>query len=308
MEKRLAVMDLGTNTFHLLITDEKGNEIFHREDAVKLGEGGINKGNIEPAAFRRGLEVMKQYQEDISKYNVQEIKAIATSALRNAANGRDFVSQVSAGAGINIEIIDGNIEAEYIYKGVNAAGCLSAKNSLVLDIGGGSVEFVICNEDKILWKQSVEVGAARLMDKFQGEDPITINSINALNEYLTEHLQDFLNASSKLKVDNIIGTSGSFESYAELAECANGKSFDPKKNRNYYFKETDIKKVLDNIISSSHQQREAMQVIIPVRIDMIVSAALVTRFVMKKLNTKEVIMTTNSLKEGVLADMVDSNL
>ena len=305
MKKRFAVMDLGTNTFHLLIADEQGNEIFHREDAVKLGEGGINKGNIEPAPFKRGLEMMRQYQEDILKHNAQQIKAIATSALRNAANGQDFVSHVSADTGINIEIIDGNAEAEYIYKGVKAAGCLSAKNSLVLDIGGGSVEFIICNKDKILWKQSVEVGAARLMDKFQREDPITEKCINALNEFLTEHLQDFFSASLKYQVDNLIGTSGSFESYAELAEQAKGKSFNPKKNRNYYFTETDVTKLIDDIIRSSHQQREAMQVIIPVRIDMIVSAALVTKFVIEKLNTNKVIMTTNSLKEGVLADMIN---
>ena len=298
-------MDLGTNTFHLLIADEKGEEIFHREDAVKLGEGGINKGNIEPAPFKRGLEMMKQYQQDISRYNVQQVKAIATSALRNAANGQHFVSQVSADTGINIDVIDGNTEAEYIYKGVKAAGCLSAKNSLILDIGGGSVEFIICNKEQVLWKQSVEVGAARLMDKFHQEDPITRNRISALNDYLTRHLQDFFDTSLKYQVDNIIGTSGSFESYAELAERSKGKSFDPKKNSNYYFTRTDVTKVLDDIITSSHQQREAMQVIIPVRIDMIVSAALVTKFVMKKLNTGKVIMTTNSLKEGVLAAMIN---
>src|ERR1700709_2739936 len=109
MDKRFAVMDLGTNTFHLLIaegdiTDFK--EVVHQHIAVKLGEGGINKGIILPAAFERGINTMKDFSKLIKDHNVSEVKAIATSALRNASNGQEFVNRVKVEAGIEIEIIN----------------------------------------------------------------------------------------------------------------------------------------------------------------------------------------------------------
>src|ERR1700761_8968309 len=175
MNKPIAVMDLGTNTFHLLIAESIGGEIreiVHEQDPVKLGEGGINKGLIQPPSFERGIKSMLRYKELIQENDVLKVRAIATSALRNAANGIDFINEVETQTGIQIEIIDGNVEAEYIYKGIKAAGCLSAQNSLIVDIGGGSVEFIIFNDKEIKWKQSFEVGAARLMDLFHHTDPI----------------------------------------------------------------------------------------------------------------------------------------
>ncbi|HEY9003548.1 MAG TPA: exopolyphosphatase, partial [Mucilaginibacter sp.] len=164
MDKRFAVMDLGTNMFHLLIAEGDINnfrEIVHEDVAVKLGEGGINKGMILPAPFERGIATMKQFAKQISDNNTQNIKAIATSALRNASNGKEFIERVKTEAGIDIEIVDGNREASFIYSGVKASGLLSDHNSLIMDIGGGSVEFIIGNQSELTWKQSFEIGAAR---------------------------------------------------------------------------------------------------------------------------------------------------
>jgi len=99
MNKPVAVMDLGTNTFHLLIVEGNSveyTEIVHEQDPVKLGEGGINKGFIQPVAFERGIKSMQRYHQLISANNVQQVRAIATSALRNAANGQDFINQVKS--------------------------------------------------------------------------------------------------------------------------------------------------------------------------------------------------------------------
>ena len=146
MSKRVAVMDLGTNTFHLLIAEgtvHDYHEIIHYHEAVKLGEGGINKGYIIPEAFERGLNTMQKFQEQIDTHEVQTVRVIATSALRSASNGSDFINEVKTKAGIHIEIINGEQEAGFIYDGVKISGCLSAKNSLIMDIGGGSVEFSV---------------------------------------------------------------------------------------------------------------------------------------------------------------------
>jgi exopolyphosphatase/guanosine-5'-triphosphate,3'-diphosphate pyrophosphatase len=307
MNKPVAVMDLGTNTFHLLIVEGNGagyNEIVHEQDAVKLGEGGINKGFIHPAAFKRGIKSMHRYHQLILDNNVQQVRAIATSALRNAANGQDFINQVKTQTSIVIEIIDGDAEAAYIYKGVKASGSLSGHNSLVVDIGGGSVEFIICDNKQVKWKQSFEIGAARLMDNFHRTDPIPPESITALNLYLQDSLTDLFVAASTYKIENIIGSSGVFESYAGLIETGKGHSFDLKKTKHYDFEKDELLAIIESLILSSHQQRLANKGIIPVRVDMIVTASILTRFIIGKLGIDNVVMSTNSLKEGVLAEMM----
>lgn len=304
---RFAVMDLGTNTFHLLIAEgdiRDFREIVHQHIAVKLGEGGINKGIILPAAFERGIDTMKQFQQAIEINNVQQVKAIATSALRNASNGPDLIKRVKSETGIEIEIIDGDREASFIYIGVKASGLLSAQNSLIVDIGGGSVEFIIGNNEQLIWKQSFEIGAARLMERFHHTDPIPPAAIEALNLYLENSLTDLFDAIKETPVNNIIGSSGAFETFAELIESERTDSFDLKQIKTYDFDEEELLGVTDHLILSSHAERLANRGIIAVRVDMIVVASLITRYIMQKLEIKKVSLCTYSLKEGVLAEMM----
>lgn len=307
MGKPIAVIDLGTNTFHLLIAEGNGynpSVLFQTTNPVKLGEGGINKGLILPAAYERGIKAMQEFSEEIAKHNVGEVKAIATSALRSAENGQQFIDEVKAKTGIQIETINGDKEARYIYNGVKAGGCLSGQNSLIIDIGGGSVEFILGNEDNILWKQSFEIGAARLMDKFHQIDPITHDAIDELNNYLEKRLTDMFTAVSPYQINDLIGSSGAFETFAEVIEAAKGNPFDIKSIKHYTFNTDELIGFTDTLIKSSHEERKNTKSIIPVRVDMIVVASLVTRFVMKKLGIYKVSLSTNSLKEGVAAAML----
>ncbi len=307
MGKSIAIMDLGTNTFHLLIAEGDGsnpNILFQTTNPVKLGEGGINKGVILPAAYVRGVKAMEEFGYEISKHSVERVKAIATSALRSAGNGQQFIDEVKTKTGIRIETINGDEEAGYIYNGVKAGGCLSNQNSLIIDIGGGSVEFILGNEDSIFWKQSFEIGAARLMDKFHQVDPITPEAINELNNYLEKRLTDMFAAVNKYQIDNLIGSSGAFETFAEVIEAEKGSSFDIRTIKNYVFDTDELLGVTDKLIKSSHEERKNTKSIIPVRVDMIVVASLITRFVMQKLKIYKVALSTNSLKEGVAATML----
>jgi exopolyphosphatase/guanosine-5'-triphosphate,3'-diphosphate pyrophosphatase len=307
MNKTVAVMDLGTNTFHLLIASGSAadyRELVHEHEPVRLGEGGINKGIIQPAAFERGLQTMQKFKQDILKYEVKDVRAIATSALRSASNGKDFIDQVKTLTGIVIETINGEQEAGYIYNGVKLSGGLSNQTSLIMDIGGGSVEFILGNANDIIWKQSFEIGAARLMDKFHGVDPIPPASVTELNNYLEACLGDLFAIASNHPVDALIGSSGAFETFAEVIELEKGNPFNLKTTKNYTFQNTDLINITDKFIASSHNERKQMKGIISIRVDMIVVASLITRFVMQKLNIDHVCMSTNSLKEGVLAEMM----
>jgi exopolyphosphatase/guanosine-5'-triphosphate,3'-diphosphate pyrophosphatase len=303
----VTVMDLGTNTFHLLIARGRAanpQEIFHITEPVKLGEGGINSGVIQPAAYKRGIAALRTFHQHILTYKAGRVKAIATSALRSASNGKDFIDEVMAKTGIQIEAVDGSREAGYIYEGVKASKCLSKRNSLILDIGGGSVEFIVGNEAQILWKQSFEIGAARLMDKFHRADPIPASLIKDLDSYLEEILTPLFEAIAKLDIQNIAGSSGAFETFAEMIELKKGNPFDLTKNRTYKFDTTELVNITDWLIESSHFERENAKGIIPIRVDMIVAASLITRYVMKKLGIESLIMSTYSLKEGVMAEML----
>ena len=305
----VAVMDLGTNTFHLLIA--KGDaanpeELYHTTVPVRLGEGGINNGIIQTVAYKRGVDTLIQFGEKIREFKAERVSAIATSALRSASNGHDFIEEVKTKAGIEIETITGDREAKYIYEGVKAGKCLTKQNSLILDIGGGSVEFILGNEDEIIWKQSFEIGAARMLDKFHKIDPIPETSIGEMNRYLKQILPSFLEAAKDVKISNIIGSSGAFETFAEVIELQKGNGFELKKNRKYKFDAQEFINITDWLISSSHKDRESTKGIIPIRVDMIVSASLITRFVMKKLGINDVVMSTYSLKEGVLAEALNT--
>lgn len=305
-QQRVAVMDLGTNTFHLLIAEGSAadyKEVVHEHDSVKLGEGGINKGIIQPAAYERGITAMQKFRDGINGHGIKHVRAIATSALRNASNGRQFIEDVADKTGIQIELIDGEQEAEYIYKGVKLAGRLTDKTSLIMDIGGGSVEFILCNANTILWKQSFEIGAARLMDKFHRDDPIPSEAINSLRLYLEEQLTTLIAVASKYPVEALIGSSGAFETFVELIELEKGNSFDLA-IKNYDFEFSDLINTTNKLITSSHDERKSMKGIIPIRVDMIVVASLMTRFIIEKLGITKVCMSTYSLKEGVLAEMM----
>ena len=304
-DNTVAVMDLGTNTFHLLIargTAANPEELFHITVPVRLGEGGINTGIIQPAAYQRGIDTMIKFHQHITEYGAGRIKAIATSALRTTSNGKDFIAEVQAKTGIAIETVNGEQEAKYIYEGVKTGNCLNKQNSLILDIGGGSVEFILGNDEGIQWKQSFEIGAARLMDKFHKKDPIPAASIHELNTYLEQALTPLFEALANVEIESIIGSSGAFETFAEVIELKKGNEFDLKKTREYHFDTTEFLNITDWLIESTHFDRENTKGIIPVRVDMIVVASLITRFVMAKLGINDVLMTSYSLKEGVLAE------
>ncbi len=307
--RRAAVIDLGTNTFHLLISEATTNEIIDLKRAtepVKLGEGGINDGLIQSEPFARGLKCMKQFAADIAEFNVSVIRAIATSAIRNASNGQGFVAQVFQHTGIKIEIIDGLTEAQFIYSGIRSSGCLTAENSLIIDIGGGSIEFIIGNTDEIKWKKSFEIGAARMMELFHQKDPLHPKQLLELMNWLNGHLKPLWEAVEKYPVQHLIGASGSFETFAEMAEVEKQIEFDIASIKTYKFDMADFHQMVNTLQSSSHAERAGMKSILPVRVDMVVTSALLARFVIEKLAIKKLTMSTYSLKEGVMAEILGS--
>lgn len=304
---RIAIIDLGTNTFNLLVADVAANNsykiIYTTKIAVKLGEGGINSGVIASVPFQRGIAAMKTHLETAKKYNAGKIFAFATSAVRSAKNGSEFVAEIKTQTGIEVNIISGEKEAELIYKGVRQALNIGAEKALVMDIGGGSTEFIICNNQQIFWKHSFDLGVSRMYDFFKHSEPITQEEILKVEKYLAEKLQPLFNAVKLHPVDTLIGSSGSFDTFAEMIFCRFYKSQTLDDKTSYEFQLEDFYKIHELLIRSNIDERYKMEGLIEMRVDMIVLASLFVNFILRELKLKKMRLSTYALKEGVLSEL-----
>ncbi len=305
---RIAIIDLGTNTFNILIVEVDQNkttkQLFQTKIPVKLGEGGINKGFIAPIPFQRGIDALVQYQLIIDEYNVDKTFAFATSAIRSADNGMEFVRVAKEKTGIEVQVISGDKEAELIYYGVRSAVKMTNETSLIIDIGGGSTEFIIANKDQIFWKQSFLLGAARLLEIFNPSDPITDKEIETITNYLRQELKPLLDTVQKYPITELIGSSGSFDS---LAEMIAHRFYSPeilKDITEYEFQLDDCSAIYDSIIKSTKAERTAMKGLVLMRVDMMVISSVLVHFVVSELEIKKMRLSTYSLKEGVLWEVM----
>jgi exopolyphosphatase/guanosine-5'-triphosphate,3'-diphosphate pyrophosphatase len=300
----LAILDFGTNTFNLLIAERRDlsfNILHSSKQPVKLGRGGIQENRLTPDAFERGFVAINNHMETIKKYKVDEIRAFGTSAIRNAANGADFVEEVKKRFGIRVRVIPGNREAELIYKGVRQAAPIHEEKVMILDIGGGSNEFIICNKDGIAWKQSFELGMARILELFDLSDPINIEEIRALESYFRHELKPLLEVIKKEKPRTLIGASGSFDTFHSLIRHQMGIEPDRFFGREISIK--DYRKLHKVLVGSSMEERKVMPGMEPVRVEMIVAATIFVSFVIRACHIKHLYHSEFALKEGVISEL-----
>jgi exopolyphosphatase / guanosine-5'-triphosphate,3'-diphosphate pyrophosphatase len=294
---RKAVIDLGTNTFNLLIADvhEGGFDLVHTEkDGVALGMGGINDGYLSEEAFQRGQAALQHFAEKCRSMGVEEIHAIGTSALRGASNSQEFLDKAENEHGIRIEIVSGLREAELIFKGVRWSYDFKDPG-VIMDIGGGSTEFIFADSSGVHDMISLNIGVSRIYQQFHCSDPLTSDDIEHIENWLEERAEGFFEGK---RSDLLIGASGSFETFYELVHLT---AF-PEKIKSVSVPFDEIVQSLDEIISSTQADRDKNPWIIPIRKKMAPIAAVKTRWVIRKLQVKKIIISPCSLKEGVLVD------
>jgi exopolyphosphatase / guanosine-5'-triphosphate,3'-diphosphate pyrophosphatase len=307
--KRISVIDLGTNTFNLLIAEYSGKNEFRilvdNKLPVKLGEGGIQKGIILDQARARAFEALARHIRTIEEYEVSKILAFGTSALRTARNGADFAKEVQSHFGFNINIITGEREAELIYKGISLSLKFDKKPNLILDIGGGSNEFILCNSGGIEWKESYPLGMARILEKFKPSDPVRTSEIEKMEDYFDRNLPGLYAALSQHHTRRLIGASGSFESFAALlAELFPLKYSRTPGQTRLEIQIDDFFLLHDKLIKSTSSERLLMKGMEPMRVDIIVPASIFVTFIMKKCSIKKLVQSDYSLKEGVLHEQM----
>jgi len=302
--ERIAIVDLGTNTFHLMIVEDKNGEYqhIHKERIpVRLGKNGISNGIIHSEAIQRAEKTLLDFKLKLNKYNVERTFVIGTSAIRNARNQTEFVERIRVNTGFDITVIDGIKESEFIYKGVTTAIPIS-ETALIVDIGGGSVEFIICNPDGIIWNQSFEIGAQRLLDNFHKSDPIAQNEILALETSFESTLEELINAVSKYSPSLLVGSSGTFDTLSEIYCKAAGIPIeqDPKE---LPLPIDAFITIHEDIIKKNRDQRLAIPGMLPMRVDMIVVASCLVRWIIDRFSFAKMRVSTYALKEGVLSQL-----
>ena len=294
-KKRIAVIDLGTNTFNLLIADVSKDEIevIHSEkDGVALGMGGLNEGVITADAILRAIKTMQHFNKMCDVHYVDEIRAFGTSAIRSSINGKDFVQLIEKETGIQVDIISGEQEAKYIYQGVKWTYNFT-ETSMVMDVGGGSTEFIFADELGIKDLVSLNIGVSRIFQELELNDPLTPEDCQKVEKWIEDRAGDFINPK---QCNTLVGASGCFETFYEMIYK---KSF-PSVTDAIELSINDLNAVLDKIIFSSQAERDNNPHIIPIRRKMAPIAAVKTKWVLNKLGVKKVIVSPCSLKEGVL--------
>jgi exopolyphosphatase/guanosine-5'-triphosphate,3'-diphosphate pyrophosphatase len=303
---RIAIIDLGTNTFNLLIVhinNKLADVVYRTKIPVKLGKDGLSKNLISADAFERGLNALREHKKTIEHYQCETTYAFATSGIRSTTNGADFVDQIKQELDINIQVISGEREAELIYKGVRQALEIPS-NSCIMDIGGGSTEFIICNHNEILWKKSYRLGVSRLYEILQPKDPLTKECIITAEHYLEEHLSDLFEELEKHHVHTIIGSSGSFETFFDV--ICNKKSSCKSNQVSEEILQNDFEEIHKDFINLTLGQRLAMPGMIEMRADMIPLGSLMTNFILKHHPFDKMILSHYALKEGVMQEILDN--
>ncbi|WP_229725398.1 Ppx/GppA phosphatase family protein [Hymenobacter baengnokdamensis] len=309
LHRRLALIDMGTNTFHLLIVEDRPGQLPHvlvrTKVGVRLGEGGISKGEIAPLPYARALQTMRGFKEEIELHQATEVRATATSAMRVSRNGPDLVRDILETTGIQVETIAGDREAELITKGIRQAVALGPEKHLLVDIGGGSVECIIADADTIFWKHSFEIGAQRLLDQFfpapAGVFPAA--SLQGELEFLAEQLAPLTAAVAEFgPLAGLVGSSGSFDTLADLSVGQVRKEADLPPSTPLPL--ADFEQHFAQLLTLDHAGRVALPGMFAMRADMLVVASVIIKYMLTTYNLTTITTSAFALKEGLLAELL----
>ena len=304
MTNQAAIIDLGTNTWNLLIAESTDNgfkTIHSSKVAVKLAKGGISEGRINAEAWQRAEDAIITHLKTLEEFNipVSRVKAFGTSAMRSLSNGRDLAEVITNKYGIQVNIIDGDEEAALIMKGVKKAVHITEEPYLVMDIGGGSTEFIIGIGNKTLWQKSTNLGVSRLHEKFTPEDPLNELDINMMKFHFQSSLYELIDQLALYPVEHIIGSSGSFESFASMLLAKNEEPFDGT-IRSMNIDLAELKGLIQDLLHSNEEERMNWPGLIEMRVETIHIAAHLVNYILLLASPSKITLSQFALKEGAI--------
>jgi exopolyphosphatase/guanosine-5'-triphosphate,3'-diphosphate pyrophosphatase len=304
---RVAAVDVGSNSIHMVVAQVESDGRFRvldrAKEMVRLGRHTLSRGHLSAEAIESGVRTLGAFRTLAERQGVTRVKAVATSAVREAANGGDFLERVENDVGWRLKVIPGREEARLIYLGVRQAIDLSGKPALIVDIGGGSVELVLIKKGEAALLDSVKLGVARLSERFLASDPPAGSELEDLEEHLDRELAPFFARIEGERVKRVIGTSGTLLNLISIAGFLRG---DPPNGHlnNYVVSAAEIAKVRRLLSRMTRQERLKVKGLDGKRVDLIVAGAMLADRIVQRLGAKQVVACTWALREGVLLDFI----
>lgn len=303
---RLAAIDIGTNSVHMIVVRVRPDfsfEIIDREkEMVRLGAGGLDGKKLTPEAMSAALQALKKFARLAASHEVDEILAVATSATREAENGGAFLKAIARRTGIRARIITGTEEARLIHLAA-VYGVDTPKPAVVIDIGGGSVEITRGTGSQVDVARSFKIGVIRLTERFVDSDPISSRDERKMTKFIREEVDRYIESIVELGFDRVIGTSGTILSLGTVATAMdNGTA--PSEVRNLRVPAKSIRRLRKTAVEMDLEERMHLPALDPRRADLMVAGAVLLDTLLKRLGAEEITLCDLALREGVLLDYI----
>jgi len=301
----VAAIDVGTNSIHMVVAraTSPGFEVLAREKSVvRLGAGGGRMVRLGDEAIERGVVALRQMRR-VADAHGAVVRAVATSAVREAANADAFLERARDEAGIAIEVISGVEEARLIHLGAMQALPISDGNRLLIDIGGGSTELVVSRRGHILFAQSLKMGAVRFTDRFLPDDRVSKEQERDLRRHAASSVAAVAHEIRHLGFDSVVISSGTAEALCRIALARRGDT--PQSINGCVLRADELDAILGQLLEcAGHHERASIPGLDPRRADIIVAGASILREIVRSLGIEAMVYSDFALREGVLLDSI----
>ncbi len=314
-ERTLAAIDIGTNSIHMVVVRVDPalptfTIVAKEKDTVRLGDRDPKTGELTPVAMNRAIAALQRCQKLAKSLNAEQIVAVATSAVREAPNGRDFLKQVDAELGLFVNLISGQEEARRIYLGVLSGMEFNSTPHIIIDIGGGSTELILGDSHEPRSLSSTKVGAVRLTAEFITTDPISNTELQYLQAYirgmLERPVEELLAHLKPGEQARLVGTSGTIETVA-IIHAREKLGIVPNPLNGYQLSRKDLKEIIKRLAAMNYAQRAAIPGMSDRRSEIIVAGALILLEAMTLLGIESITIGERALREGVIVDWMLSH-
>ena len=304
---KVAAIDIGSNSIHMVVAriDADGHFTLldRAKEMVRLGKGTLAARALSREAMQAGMQVLATFKRLADTQQIDRIVAVATSAVREAKNGGDFIAQIGRELGIHVDLITGREEARLIHLAVSNALDLRDASTVLVDIGGGSVELVLAERGVVKAQESLKLGVLRLAERFIEHDPPARDEIESLEEYLDRQLASFFKRARDVELARLIGTSGTVLNLAAIALQMDGGSA-PERLHGITLRAKDVQRVRKLLVRSDREERQRLPGLDRRRADTIVPGAILIDQLMRRLEVGELTTCEWALREGVLLDFI----
>src|SRR3990172_36335 len=301
-----AAIDVGTNTLRLLVAETVGPDdytVLHEEKKItRLGEGLWSTGVLQDAPRRRSLTVLRRFADLARSLKAGEIAAVATSAVREARNGQEFVGEVWREAGLALRVIDGEEEACLTLLGVRHGLRLGSRRVLAIDIGGGSTEFVLARGEVIEGIVSTGLGVVKLTEQYLVSDPPTVDERRRLEEFVGTRIDRLRRELPGLGAAQLVGTAGTVTTLAAVDLAL--VTYDRQKVRGHCLSLARVRELLDRLARLPLRERRQVPGLESGRADIILAGAAILAVSMERLRDHELRVSNDGLREGILLDLI----